>query len=141
MDVVLVKPLTFMNRSGRAVLELVRHYELEPVDLLVVSDDTTLPLGSLRMRPEGSAGGHNGLRSIEESLGGPGYPRMRLGVGNAEMDRWPLEDFVLDVFREDEQPVVEDLLDYAADAARLWIVEDLESAVARFNRRVSLDAE
>jgi len=141
VDVVLVKPLTFMNRSGRAVLELVRHYELEPVDLLVVSDDTTLPLGSLRMRPEGSAGGHNGLRSIEESLGGPDYPRMRLGVGNAEMDRWPLEDFVLDVFREDEQPVVEDLLDYAADAARLWIVEDLESAVARFNRRVSLDAE
>ncbi len=116
-DVLLVKPLTFMNLSGRAVGELMQFYKIAPVDLLVVADDVNLPLGRLRVRASGSEGGHNGLRSVADVLGTIDYPRLRVGVGRGDLRR-DLADHVLARFEFDERPGIEDAIARAADAWR-----------------------
>lgn len=100
--------------------------------LLVVSDDVNLPLGRLRLRPSGSAGGHNGLKDIEKALGGQGYPRLRLGVG-APPEQTDRKDFVLDRFAGADLPVVEAMLKTAEDATLAWLEEGLEAARNRYN--------
>lgn len=141
---VLVKPTTFMNRSGQCVAEAVRFYKVEPVsDLLVIVDDLYLPLGSLRIRAEGSAGGHNGLADIERLLGSAAYPRLRIGVGSgAAGGKPPLmdqADFVLSRFTEDEWAALDPALARSTQAAETFITDGLSTAMNRFNGKGGSD--
>jgi peptidyl-tRNA hydrolase, PTH1 family len=131
--VLLAKPLTFMNLSGTAVAGLARFYKIEVADLLIVSDDVNLPLGRLRARATGTEGGHNGLRSIAESLGTIDYPRLRVGVGRGDMRR-DLADHVLARFAPDEMSGIEAAIARAADAVETWVSEGLAKMMNVFNR-------
>lgn len=132
--VLLVKPLTFMNRSGIAVGELARYFRVEVPDMLVVIDDVALELGRLRARARGSAGGHNGLKSIVEHFGTDEYARLRLGVGRGDARR-DLADHVLARFEADERQTVEEMIGRAADAVETFIESGIESVMSTFNRK------
>jgi PTH1 family peptidyl-tRNA hydrolase len=132
--VLLVKPLTFMNRSGIAVGELARYFRVELPDMLVVIDDVALELGRLRARARGSAGGHNGLKSIAEHFGTDEYARLRLGVGRGDARR-DLADHVLARFEADERQIVEEMIGRAADAVETFIESGIESVMSTFNRK------
>jgi len=131
---VLLRPLTFMNRSGAAVAAAADQLEVESASILVVSDDFHLPLGSLRLRSGRTCGGHNGLRSIEESLGTSAFPRLRVGVGEP---RGNAVDHVLTSFRGAERPLLGEALQEAALAAETWVAQgaSFEELQARTNRR------
>lgn len=133
--IVLVKPVTYMNGSGVAAKEIVERYELPLSQLLVVADDVHLPVGALRIRPDGSEGGHNGLASIIYQLESQNFPRIRCGVGNAtvQVRRGELSEFVLSVFEVDERNGVEAMIDRAADAALTVAVQGLQAAMNKFN--------
>src|ERR1700752_945949 len=118
------KPLTFMNRSGEAVAALARYYDIAAGDLLVVVDEAALPFGRLRARARGSAGGHNGLKSVIERLGTTEFPRLRLGVGRGDARR-DLADHVLSTFEADEQPALGEFIARAADAAEMFAAEGI----------------
>jgi peptidyl-tRNA hydrolase, PTH1 family len=130
-SVLLVKPLTFMNLSGRAVRAVIDFYKLPPAELLVVCDDFNLPLGKLRVRPKGSHGGQNGLRNIQEQLGTDEYTRLRIGVGQPEPG--DAVDHVLSKFRPGERKAVEDAIATAAQAALVWVRQGTAAAMNRFN--------
>ena len=134
--VALMEPLTFMNLSGDAIAEWQRHHGLLPVKLLVVADDVYLPVGTLRVRANGSSGGHRGLESIEAALGTREYARLRVGVGSAE-NAEQLKEHVLDEFGPDETESVKAAEQLAADAVECWVGEGVIAAMNRFNRRVS----
>ncbi len=129
-----VKPLTFMNLSGQAVGELLRFYKIDLADVLVIVDDVNLELGRLRVRPSGSAGGHNGLRSIIGALGREDFARLRVGVGRGDARR-NLADHVLATFDPQERAGVIDAVGRAADAAELFVAEDIGAVMNRFNRK------
>lgn len=129
--VLYAKPLTFMNLSGRSVRAVLDFYKLTPADVLVICDDVNLPLGQLRMRPGGSAGGHNGLKDIQQQLGTQDYARLRVGVSGP--DREELIDYVLARFKPSERDVVKDMQIRAAQAAACWIREGTQVAMNRFN--------
>ena len=134
-EVWLIKPQTYMNRSGGALGPLLDRNDFDPErDLLVIVDEMALPIGSLRLRPRGSAGGHNGLKSIAGRLQSEEYPRMRIGVGPVPPDEDPA-DFVLDSFEPDELDAVRGVLDLVPDAIECWIREDFNTAMNRYNRR------
>ncbi len=128
--VLLVKPETFMNLSGRCVRALVDFYQLALEDLLVVCDDVNLPLGQLRARARGSHGGHNGLRDIQEHLGTNEYARLRIGVGGAKDD---LVDHVLGRFSPSEQAVMADAVPLAAQAVMVWAARGIEECMNQYN--------
>jgi len=128
----LMKPLTYMNNSGTAVAEVLERYALAPERMLVVVDDFTLPLGTLRIRRRGSDGGHNGLFSIAFALQTTEFPRLRCGIGVPEMPAKQLTaDFVLSPFSTDEKPVAERMVADAAEAARAFAREGLPAAMRR----------
>ncbi len=134
--VLLVKPQTYMNLSGRAVGEVVRRYGIPLPELLVVLDDLDLPLGTIRIRRKGSAGGHRGLQSVIEALSSSAFPRLRLGIRPMS----PIEDtvaFVLSPFEPDEEPIVEGMIERAVAAVSVWVREGIERAMAEFNVRRS----
>jgi PTH1 family peptidyl-tRNA hydrolase len=133
-DTVLAKPLTFMNLSGGAIVALLQFYKIDPVDLLVVVDDVNIDLGRLRLRPGGSAGGHNGLKSIIGSTGSDQFARMRIGVGRGE-NRRDLADHVLAKFDADERSIVAEMVDRSADAIELFIAEGIGPVMNRYNRK------
>jgi PTH1 family peptidyl-tRNA hydrolase len=128
----LAKPLTYMNRSGDAVATLARYYDIAPADLLIVIDEAALPFGKLRARPRGSAGGHNGLKSIVERLGTQEFPRLRLGVGRGD-GRRDLADHVLATFEPEERTELESVIARAADAAEMFAVEDIFKVMNVYN--------
>lgn len=128
----LAKPLTFMNRSGDAVAGLVRYYGIAPADLLVVLDDVDLPFGRLRARARGSAGTHNGLRSVVDRLGTTDFPRLRLGVGRGDRRR-DLADHVLATFEPDERAALEAFIARAADAAEMFAADDIGKVMNVYN--------
>jgi PTH1 family peptidyl-tRNA hydrolase len=130
-DGLLVKPLTFMNLSGQAVGELVRYFKIDIADLLIVVDEAQLPLGRLRARARGSAGGHNGLKSIIAHLG-DGFSRLRVGVGRGEQQR-DLADHVLSRFEKGEAADVERMTTRAADAAEMFITSGIEAVMNAYN--------
>lgn len=132
-DVVLAKPLTFMNLSGAAVVALLQFYKIDPVDVLVVVDDVNIDLGRLRARPEGSAGGHNGLKSIIGSLGSQAFARLRVGVGRGD-GRRDLADHVLAAFGAEERAIVAETVDRSADAVELFVAEGIGPVMNRYNR-------
>jgi peptidyl-tRNA hydrolase, PTH1 family len=131
---ILVKPLTFMNLSGTAMVGLLQFYKIELGDSLVIVDEAQLETGRLRIRPEGSAGGHNGLKSLIASLGTLQFPRLRIGVGRGDARR-DLADHVLARFEPDERSVIEDAIERAAQAAELFIADGVSAAMNRYNRK------
>jgi PTH1 family peptidyl-tRNA hydrolase len=130
-DTLLAKPMTFMNASGEAVGGLVRYFKIEPADLLVIVDEAQLPLARLRARARGSAGGHNGLRSIIGILG-PDFARLRVGVGRGDA-RQDLADHVLARFEPDEAAEAERMTSRAADAAETFITSGIEAVMNQYN--------
>jgi PTH1 family peptidyl-tRNA hydrolase len=141
-EFLLVKPQTYVNLSGDVAAPLLRHGKLTPASLFVVVDDLNLPLGRMRIRPSGSAGGHNGLKSIQDKLGSDGFPRLRLGIGppaaksdGSEGPRpadWP--DFVLAPFLPEEREVLGRVLGLAADCVQAWLDgQDLQTLMGTYN--------
>jgi peptidyl-tRNA hydrolase, PTH1 family len=126
------KPLTYVNRSGDAVGELMRYYDVGPADLLVVVDEAALPFGRLRARARGSAGGHNGLKSIIERLETTEFARLRLGVGRGDPRR-ELADHVLARFEPGERAELEAFIARAADAVEMFTVEGIEKVMNEYN--------
>src|SRR5262249_42695015 len=124
-DAVLVEPRTFMNNSGEAVAGIMAFYRIDPVDVLVVVDEVQLPLGKLRLRRSGSAGGHNGLKSVIAYIG-ESFPRLRIGVDRGDVE-WDLADHVLARFTPDERPVIASALTRAADAVEVFIDSGVEA--------------
>ena len=130
--VLLLKPLTFMNLSGRSVQAAKAFYQLSDDDLIIVLDDVALPCGKIRLRPGGSTGGHNGLRDIERALGTSQYPRLRVGI-DAPPPRVPQKDYVLGRFTEEQRKRLTPAIDRAADALLLWMDNGITPAMNRFN--------
>ena len=130
--VLLAKPLVFMNNSGDAVAALARYFDIATGDMLVVVDEAALPFGRLRARAQGSAGGHNGLKSVVERLGTTGVPRLRLGVGRGDQQR-DLADYVLSTFEPDERAGLDAFIAGAADAAEMFAVEGILAVMNRYN--------
>jgi len=130
----IAKPLTFMNLSGQAVGDLLRFYKIDFTDLFVVVDDVNLELGRLRARAGGSAGGHNGLKSLIGSLGSEDFARLRVGVGRGDARR-DLADHVTAKFERDERADVEAATGRAADAVEGFIAEGIGPVMNRFNRK------
>jgi PTH1 family peptidyl-tRNA hydrolase len=128
--ILLVKPLTFMNLSGRAVRAILDFYKVPVENLLVICDDFNLPLSKLRVRTKGSHGGQNGLRNVQEQLGTDAYARLRIGVGAPAFDA---VDHVLTKFKPGERAVVEDAVASAAQAALTWLRQGAEAAMNKFN--------
>jgi PTH1 family peptidyl-tRNA hydrolase len=146
--VLLCKPLTFMNLSGRAVAGLAGFYKVATADLLVVTDHVALPLGRLRARRGGGDGGHNGLRSVAQALGTDGYARLRIGVGRGDIQeadgrvvgRPGMADHVLGRFRPDERDTISAAILRAADASEVFIAEGIERVMNAFNAAARQDA-
>jgi PTH1 family peptidyl-tRNA hydrolase len=140
-EAVLVKTWTYVNETGRVLPELRKRYGLAAgtlpggkpwvPDLMVVADDVNLPLGAVRIRAEGSSGGHNGLKSVEAALGHAGYPRLRIGVGGGRPD----PGWVLGRFTKEERPAVEEAVAWTGEALRSWMDDGIEKCMNRYNRR------
>ena len=130
-DLVLVKPLAFMNHSGFPLLAVAQFYKIEPHEMVVVFDDFALPLGRLRIRPDGGTGGHNGLESIIVQFGTDKIPRLRMGIGGAPVQA--AVDHVLGRFFEEEMPLVRSAIDRAVEAVKWAIDKGLVSAMNTFN--------
>lgn len=128
----LVKPLSFMNRSGLPVAGLLAAYEREPRDLVVIMDDVALDLGALRVRERGSHGGHNGLRSIIDTLGTDDFPRVRVGIRKGDLPD-DLAEYVLSSFPDEDVLVVQEMVGHAADAVECILREGTVAAMSRFN--------
>jgi len=132
--VMLLKPLTYMNLSGRAVQAAMAFYQLTPPEIMVVLDDLALPVGKIRMRSAGSSGGHNGLKDIERALGANQYPRLRLGI-DPPPRRVPGKDYVLGRFTPDQRPWMDNAVKKAATAVMSWMENGIEIAMNRFNSK------
>lgn len=131
--VVLAKPQTYMNASGEAVAKVRRLYRLQPEEILVVYDDLDLPVGRVRLKGEGGAGGHNGMASLIAVLG-KGFPRLRIGIGRPPGDADPVE-YVLEPFSSSERPMIRDAVTRAADGVESWLEHGLERTMNTLNRR------
>ncbi len=130
--VLLMKPQTYMNLSGRAVREAVDFYRIELSEVLVVCDDMALPLGKLRFRARGTHGGHNGLRDLQAHLGTTAYARLRVGVGAPE-EQADAVDHVLGRFRPSERPVIDDAIAQAVQGVVLWVRQGIEKCMNAYN--------
>jgi PTH1 family peptidyl-tRNA hydrolase len=128
----LVKPMTFMNLSGRSVLAAMTFYQMSPPDIMIALDDLALPCGKIRLRGGGSSGGHNGLKDIERVLASSQYPRLRIGIDGAPA-RVPQKDYVLGRFTPDQRKLIDPALGKAANAVTAWIEKGIESAMSLFN--------
>ncbi len=131
--VLLMKPQTYMNLSGDAVIQAVKFYKIPPERVIVVSDETALPVGKMRIRTGGSAGGHNGLKSIIARLGTDRFPRIRLGVGAPPHPDYDMADWVLGAFRDQDAADMELLAKQTADAVECYITEGAQRAMNKFN--------
>lgn len=131
--IALIKPQTFMNLSGESIVSILNWYKITPQEALILSDDIDLPVGTVRIRPHGGAGTHNGWRSIIQLTGSDRFPRIRIGVG-APPPQWDLKNWVLSGFG-DQQDLMEDTYKYAAEAADCFIQHGIDLAMNRFNKR------
>ena len=131
---VVLRPNTYMNLSGKAVRYWADKEKIEPANILVLVDDLALPVGTIRLKGKGSAGGHNGLKNITEMLGTDAYPRLRFGIGN-EFSRGQQIDFVLGRWTDDEQPIVEQRMELAAECVRTFVCAGLERTMTQFNNK------
>lgn len=130
--VILVQPQTFMNLSGECVREVADFYKLKPEDIIVICDDISFDVGRMRVRPKGSAGGHNGLKNIILHLGTEEFARIRIGVGE-KPDGWDLADHVLARFPKETEPQIREILKKAVEAVECWISDGIDKTMNRFN--------
>ncbi|HZG79349.1 MAG TPA: aminoacyl-tRNA hydrolase [Brevibacillus sp.] len=130
--VLLVKPQTYMNLSGESIAEILRFYKLTPEDLVVIFDDLDLPTGQLRLREKGSAGGHNGIKSMIQHLGTQEFKRIKVGIGRPEPGR-SVSDYVLQAFPSGERKEIDEAVSRAADAADMWVREPFLKVMNHFN--------
>jgi PTH1 family peptidyl-tRNA hydrolase len=135
--VILAKPQTFMNNSGDAIGPLAKYYKLMPENVLIIYDEIDLPFGTIRLRPKGGAGGHNGMKSIINHLG-QDFPRLRLGVGRPS-GRMPVPAHVLQDFHKDELPLLEEVLEEAVRAVETFLRHDIQLAMSRHNKRIGAE--
>lgn len=133
--VLLVKPQTYMNLSGDSLVEFVKFYKIPIENVIVISDDIDLAVGRIRIRQKGSAGGHNGLKSIISRLGGENFQRVRIGVGAPAHEDYDLADFVLGRFGKDEIPVLEEAIIKAHKAVEEIVAHGVDSAMNKFNSK------
>ena len=131
--VLLMKPTTYMNLSGEAVGDAARFYKIPADHVLVISDDTDLPQGKLRFRKSGSAGGHNGLKSIIQHLGSDGFPRLKVGVGGKPHPDYDMADWVLGQLKGEDKKVMDEAVKRAADGVECFLKDGLDKAMNRFN--------
>lgn len=131
----LIKPQTFMNLSGESLIEFSRFYKVEPENIIVINDDISLETGRIRVRQKGSAGGHNGLKSIIYQLQSDNFPRVKMGVGSPSHADYDLADYVLGRFTKDEIPVMEEAIIKASKAVEEIIKNGAESAMNKYNSR------
>ena len=134
--VILLKPQTFMNLSGESIRDAVNFYKVDPkTHLIVIYDDISLPVGQLRIRPSGSAGGHNGIKSIISNLkNSDEFLRIKVGVGN-KPEGWELSDYVLSHFDKDDRPVMQDACKKACEAVSELLTGDIDRAMSKYNRK------
>lgn len=132
--VILVQPVTYMNLSGESVRELVDFYKVSAEDIIIIYDDIDLDVGQLRIRKKGSAGGHNGIKSIISNLGTDEFPRIRIGVGEKPKD-WDLADYVLSRFKDEEEAAIRQALKDASDACRIIITSGMDAAMNKYNKK------
>lgn len=130
--VLLLEPMTYMNRSGVSVREASSFWKIDLAEVLVVLDDMALPTGRLRLRPKGSAGGHNGLSNIIQQIGTDEFARLRIGIGQVEGER--MVGHVLGAFSTEEQPIISRAIGTAADAVECWVAQGIDAAMTSFNR-------
>lgn len=128
--VALVKPLTYMNLSGQSAAPLMRHWGLKPEQIIVISDDLDLPVGKTRLRLKGSPGGHNGHKSLVQSLGTQEYPRLKIGIGNTDD---PTIDHVLGRFHPDDRALIESALDRGVQVIEAWLDQGPDAAMIKAN--------
>ncbi len=133
LRVLLVQPQTYMNASGAAVSALAAYYKVPPERILVIFDDISLPVGRIRVRRDGSAGGHNGVKSIIQSLGTDQFPRVKVGVGAKPHPDYDLADWVLSKFSAQEEKALVPALDHAAEAALMVLTDGVEKAASAYN--------
>jgi PTH1 family peptidyl-tRNA hydrolase len=131
--ILLLKPQTFMNLSGRSVAEALRFHKLTLADILVIHDELDIPFGQVKFKENGGHGGHNGLRSLHQLLGGGGYPRLRIGIGRPV--HGDMADYVLTAFGRDETAALPQLIDGAVDALEMFLGEGLPKAMSIYNNR------
>ena len=131
--VMILKPQTYMNLSGDAVIQAVRFYKIPTDHVMVISDEMALPVGKIRIKTKGSAGGHNGLKSIIEKLGTEEFPRIRLGVGAPPHPDYDVKDWVLSVFRNQDAEDMAAAAEKAAEAVECYISEGAERAMNKYN--------
>jgi len=136
--VLLIKPMSFMNRSGYPLFAVAQFYKIEPQQILIVLDDLALPLGRLRLRAHGGSGGHNGLESIIVQFGTEEIPRLRVGIGQAPREGYV--DYVLNRFFDEEKPLVRSTIGRAVDAVKCAIDNGLVSAMNTFNKTETEEA-
>jgi len=134
-SVMLMKPQTYMNSSGEAAVQAAHFYKIPPEHVIVVSDEISLPAGALRIRAKGSAGGHNGLKSIIACLGSDQFPRIRLGVGSPSHPEYEMVDWVLGRFAGDDAKRMEEAAALAADAVEYYILHGPDQTMSRYNRK------
>lgn len=132
--VILLKPQTYMNLSGDCVADALHWYKIEPADVMIFSDDIDLPLGAIRVRPFGGAGTHNGWRDILLKTGSDRFPRVRIGVGGKPPE-WDLADWVLSRFSPEDQKLMDEAFQRAADAAECFVTRGIEEAMNKYNRK------
>jgi PTH1 family peptidyl-tRNA hydrolase len=133
-DIILIRPLTFMNLSGEAVVQWMRFYDIGPESMLVVHDDLDLPLGKIKAVKGGGAGGHRGVRSIIDSLNSMDFPRIKIGIGRPRHGE-DIEDFVLAPFYDDEKELIKQVLQAGMESCRLFISKGIESVMNKINRQ------
>jgi peptidyl-tRNA hydrolase, PTH1 family len=139
--IVLCEPQTYMNASGEAVQAVAEYYKLAPKQILVLVDDADLPLGTIRLRPDGSSGGHHGLESIEQHLGTRGYARLKIGIGRRAEDGRQISGFVLGRFSAADKKIVEEVLGRAAEQVECWLSAGVQAAMNKFNGAIQTDAQ
>ena len=135
--VILAKPLTFMNLSGESIRQLTDYYKVDPeTEVIIISDDISLPPGLIRVRKKGSAGGHNGLKNIIQHLGTEGFRRIRIGVGEKPKG-YDLADYVLGHFSKEEQPFMKEGIEKAIGALEMILSDNIDGAMNEYNKKVS----
>lgn len=137
--VILAKPLTYMNASGESVAEMMNYFKVDPEDeLIIIYDDITLEPGNIRVRKKGSAGGHNGIKSIIAQTGTDKFKRIRVGVGEKPKN-WDLADYVLSSCKGEERKLMDEGIEHAADALEMILMDDIDGAMNRYNRKAKLE--
>ena len=133
--VFLLKPTTYMNLSGVAVGAYANFYNIDPEDIAVIQDDMDMPCGQLRIRRKGSAGGHNGIKSVQEHLGTGEFPRFKVGIGHPERNNKAVINHVLHAFQGEEKALIEEAVQKMADALEKWLKEDIDLVMQEYNKK------